>query len=264
MTATMQGRIHGMWASVATAWETNASSSTRGARPHRAAARPGAPGAGRSRAGAGQRARGLGLAAAGRVGPAGEVVISDVAAPMVAAARARAEAEGSRTSGRGARLRGDRRARRELRRGALPRGADVRDRAGARRRRGAAVLRPGGRVAVAVWGPRERNPWLGVMLDAVGEQLGETLPPPGMPGPFALYDAEGLRTLLADAGLDGVAVGGARGAAARAVARGVVERGCRWPGPSPGASRGCRRRRWPRPATARAPRSRPTPRTTAW
>ena len=52
------------------------------------------------------------------------------------------------------------------------------------------VLRPGGRVAVAVWGPRERNPWLGVVFDAVGAQLGGPVPPPGMPGPFALHDAD--------------------------------------------------------------------------
>src|SRR4249919_1726966 len=32
------------------------------------------------------------------------------------------------------------------------------------------VLRPGGRAAIAVWGPRERNPWLGIVMTAVSEQ----------------------------------------------------------------------------------------------
>ena len=55
------------------------------------------------------------------------------------------------------------------------------------------VLRPDGRFAVAVWGPRERNPWLGIVLDAVSAQLGAPVPPPGVPGPFALGDAAKLR-----------------------------------------------------------------------
>ena len=47
------------------------------------------------------------------------------------------------------------------------------------------VLRPGGRMALAVWGPRARNPWLAVVLDTVTVQLGTAVPPPGVPGPFA-------------------------------------------------------------------------------
>src|SRR4029078_5501064 len=62
-------------------------------------------------------------------------------------------------------------------------------------------LRPGGRVALAVWGPREQNPWLGLVFDAVSEQTGQPVPPPGIPGPFSLDDASTLVRLLADAGL---------------------------------------------------------------
>ena len=65
----------------------------------------------------------------------------------------------------------------------------------------ARVLRPGGRAAIAVWGPRAANPWLGLVFDAVSEQLGMPMPPPGLPGPFALGDAERLRRLLVDGGL---------------------------------------------------------------
>ena len=58
------------------------------------------------------------------------------------------------------------------------------------------VLRPGGRCAIAVWGPRARNPWLGSVLDAVSEQLGMPVPPPGIPGPFSLDDADALAALF--------------------------------------------------------------------
>jgi len=68
------------------------------------------------------------------------------------------------------------------------------------------VLRPGGRVAVAVWGPRDRNPWLSIVFDAVTAQLGMTVPPPGMPGPFSLDDAGRLRDVFTGAGFAGVEV----------------------------------------------------------
>ncbi|HEX6459448.1 MAG TPA: class I SAM-dependent methyltransferase [Thermoleophilaceae bacterium] len=68
------------------------------------------------------------------------------------------------------------------------------------------VLRPGGRLALAVWGPRERNPWLGIVLDSVSEQLGVQVPPPGVPGPFSLEDAVRLESILAGAGLHDVRV----------------------------------------------------------
>jgi len=63
------------------------------------------------------------------------------------------------------------------------------------------VLRDGGRIAVVVWGPRERNPWLGLVFDAVSEQMGAPVPPPGVPTPFSLGDLARLEALLAGAGL---------------------------------------------------------------
>jgi SAM-dependent methyltransferase len=151
---------------------------------------------------------GAGLAAAARVGPGGEVVLSDVVAEMTAIAAARAERLG---------LANVRTRVLDLERIEQPDGAyDVvlcRDglqfalhpaaAAGEIRR----VLRPGGRVAIAVWGPRERNPWLGIALDAASAEIGVPLPPPGVPGPFSLGDAGRLAGLLADAGLAGVTVG---------------------------------------------------------
>ncbi|GAC1434706.1 MAG: hypothetical protein NVSMB51_02550 [Solirubrobacteraceae bacterium] len=62
------------------------------------------------------------------------------------------------------------------------------------------VLRPGGRVAVAVWGPREANPLLALVGDVLLE-LGHAEPAvPGAPGPFALSDPQRLTGLLDDAG----------------------------------------------------------------
>ena len=57
-----------------------------------------------------------------------------------------------------------------------------------------------------MWGPRERNPWLGVVLDAVSAQIGVPVPPPGVPGPFSLSDADHVAELLSGAGLADVVV----------------------------------------------------------
>jgi len=59
---------------------------------------------------------------------------------------------------------------------------------------------------LAVWGPRRDNPWLSVIFDALGAQVGAPVPPPGVPGPFSLDDAGRLSGLLADAGLVDVVV----------------------------------------------------------
>jgi SAM-dependent methyltransferase len=150
---------------------------------------------------------GVGLAAAERVAPGGEVVITDVVAEMTAVAAARAAARGL-----------DHVVTRErdledldepdgafdvvLCREGLMFATDP-GRAAAEIRR---VLCPGGRVAVAVWGPRERNPWLGLLFDALTAQTGQPVPPPGVPGPFSLGDGARLAALLRDAGLDDVRV----------------------------------------------------------
>jgi SAM-dependent methyltransferase len=150
---------------------------------------------------------GLGLAASERVGAEGEVVLSDVAPQMTAIAATRAK---SRGLGNVTTL--------ELDLERIDQPDDAYDAVLCREglmlvpdHTGAAseirrVLRPGGRAAVSVWGPRERNPWLGAMLDAVGAQLGGTFPAPGMPGPFALDGREKLLAVLSGAGFDEVEI----------------------------------------------------------
>lgn len=68
------------------------------------------------------------------------------------------------------------------------------------------VLRPGGRLVLAVWGPAEQNPWLTTIMDAVREQLGAPPPEPGTPGPFALGDARRVEELLEEACLENIEV----------------------------------------------------------
>jgi SAM-dependent methyltransferase len=201
-------QLHGMWASVAPAWGEHAEyADTRGAAVtarllELAAPRPGervlelACGAG-----------GAGIAAAGLVGPAGEVVLSDVAAEMTAIAAARAAAL-SLANVRTLTLdlddldQPDQAYDVVLCREGLMFAFDPAHAVAEIRR----VLRPGGRMAVSGWGPRARNPWLAVVFDAVSAQVGAPVPPPGIPGPFALEDGDRLGRLLTGAGLAEVAV----------------------------------------------------------
>jgi ubiquinone/menaquinone biosynthesis C-methylase UbiE len=62
------------------------------------------------------------------------------------------------------------------------------------------VLRPGGRLALAVWGAPERNPWAAIGFGLLIERGHLPPPEPGAPGPFALASEEHARTLIEDAG----------------------------------------------------------------
>jgi SAM-dependent methyltransferase len=205
----LRARVHGGWAVVATAWGERAdyvdarvaavtarllevADIQPGERVLELACGPG----------------GAGLAAAEHVGPHGEVVVSDVVAEMVSIAATRAEARGlenvrARVLDLEEIAEPDASFDVVLCREGLMFAADP-ARAVREIRR---VLRPGGRAAISVWGPRERNPWLGLVMDAVSAQTGKPVPPHGVPGPFSLSDSVRLATLLSEAGLSDVIVG---------------------------------------------------------
>jgi SAM-dependent methyltransferase len=67
------------------------------------------------------------------------------------------------------------------------------------------VLRPGGRVALAVWAEAEHNPWGTVVRRALLEHDAIEQPPPDAPGPFRLGDRRDLEQAIAAAGLELVA-----------------------------------------------------------
>ncbi len=62
------------------------------------------------------------------------------------------------------------------------------------------VLKPGGRIAIGVWGPREANPWINLVQEQL-ERFGVAPPvDDSLPGMFALADAAALADLLGAAG----------------------------------------------------------------
>jgi enediyne biosynthesis protein CalE5 len=204
----LRAGLHVMWGSVAPGWEQNADFVDRRAADLTAAMLEAA------RLNPGDRVLelacgpgGLGLAAAERIGNEGEAVLSDVVPQMtaIAVARARERGIGNVTT-------------LDLDLERIDQPDETYDAVLCREgimlvpdHQGAAaeirrVLRPGGRAVISVWGPRERNPWLGAMLDAVGAQLGGTFPPPGLPGPFALDGRDKLLTVLSGAGFEDVEI----------------------------------------------------------
>jgi SAM-dependent methyltransferase len=203
-----RAHVHGMWAAVAGSWAEHAEyADARGAAAAERMLDLTTPQPGERVLELACGPGGLGLAAAKRVAPEGEVVLSDVVAEMTSVASRRADALGLRNVST-----------RELdlerieqpdgsydvvlcREGLMFAVDPARGASEIRR-----VLRPGGRFALAVWGPRDRNPWLGVVFDAVSTQIGKPVPPPGIPGPFSLEDADRLAGLLSDAELADVVV----------------------------------------------------------
>jgi SAM-dependent methyltransferase len=67
------------------------------------------------------------------------------------------------------------------------------------------VLRPGGRVALASWGPPERNPFFGLIGMSLGQRghIPQPEPPPA-PGPFSMASPERTAALLEGAGFTDV------------------------------------------------------------
>jgi SAM-dependent methyltransferase len=144
----------------------------------------------------------VGLQAASRVGPDGSVLCSDFSQAMVDAVAERVERLGLPNVGT-----------RLLDAQQLELPDDDFDRILCRfgymlmadpqkaLRESARVLRPGGRLALAVWGAAEKNPWLSLIIDALIDQLNAPPLEPGTPGPFSLCDRDRLRALVEGAGL---------------------------------------------------------------
>jgi SAM-dependent methyltransferase len=68
------------------------------------------------------------------------------------------------------------------------------------------VLRPGGRIALAVWDELDRNPWMMLPAKELRERGLSEAPSPGTPGPFVLGSPERVRELLEQAGFTEVRV----------------------------------------------------------
>ncbi len=62
------------------------------------------------------------------------------------------------------------------------------------------VLRPGGRLAMSVWGAPDLNPWASIGGRIFVERGLLPSPEPGAPGPFSMASEERTRALLEDAG----------------------------------------------------------------
>ena len=68
------------------------------------------------------------------------------------------------------------------------------------------VLRPGGRVAVVVFGTPERNPFISIPISIIRRRAGLPLPTPDQPGPFSVAEPGALEAALGNAGFRHVEV----------------------------------------------------------
>lgn len=152
-------------------------------------------------AGAGEPA----LSAAGRVGEGGHVLATDLSENIIAFARQTAERRGIRNletgvmDGEDPDLPGDSFDVILCRYGLMYMPDRHRALSGWRR-----VLKPGGRVVVAVYTTPEKNDWGSTPLSVIRRRAQLPPPVPGQPGPFSLGAAGVLRDALVQAGFSGV------------------------------------------------------------
>ena len=150
---------------------------------------------------------GVGMAAAAIVGPDGAVVLSDIAPEMTAIAAERAKNAGlTNVTTREVDLEWIDYPEAAFDKVLCREGLMLVPDPASAVREARRILRPDGRAVFAVWGPRNRNPWLGVLFDAVTAQTGLAVPPPGIPGPFSLEAPGALGELLVGAGFSGTNV----------------------------------------------------------
>lgn len=66
------------------------------------------------------------------------------------------------------------------------------------------MLKKGGRIDLAVWGPPDRNPWMQTVANVVARHIPDSAdappPAPHAPGPFAFADPEYMRDVLTKSG----------------------------------------------------------------
>jgi len=66
------------------------------------------------------------------------------------------------------------------------------------------VLKPGGKIATAVWGIAEKNPWVTMIMSTINKNMQLPTPPPGAPGMFRCSSPGFLAALFEQAGFRNV------------------------------------------------------------
>ena len=146
-----------------------------------------------------------GFDAAAIVGEQGRVISTDFSPAMLAAARRRgAERGAEQRRVPGHRRRADRARNRFGRRRAVPLRLHADARSGPALAETRRVLRAGGRLALAVWGAMEDNPFFTILAISLTERGHLPPPEPGGPPVFSMASAERTTALLEGAAFAGV------------------------------------------------------------
>ena len=66
------------------------------------------------------------------------------------------------------------------------------------------VMKDTARIAIACWSAPDKNPFVGLLMQSLGEYMDIPKPPPGTPGIFAMADPERLHATIAAAGFSDI------------------------------------------------------------